>query len=543
MPNEIANVERMMFHRENAERILASKMLNVPQIPSGDIRALIHELQVHQIELELQNEELHKTQSILEISRKRFSDLYDCAPAGYLTLDNIGNIIEVNRTAMELLGYDKVEMLGKPLSFLASHLDMDVLYQHIKHLRQGLSHSCELHLSRKDDSLFYSKLSSTPFADENRGYGELLVTILDITARKLADEMSSRLASIVDGTQDAIISVTLDGTIVSWNKGAEKIYGYAEYEVKGQPLSILVPPNLRDNMPQILNKITEGILVEHAETMHVRKDGSLVPVSFTASPIRTMSGTVIGASTIASNIADRRKWEESILSLNSRLQSSNKELEALGHVLSHDLRAPVRAIEGSARLLADDSTSTLGAEGVRCLQTIADSAKRVDEMIVGLLKISKVTRNDITRSSVNISNMVRLISRSLKKRDPARKVEFRIQENVIADGDEPLVHMAVENLLRNAWQFTGKRDNAVIEFGTVDSHGKNAYFIRDNGAGFDMAFVGKMFLTFERLHEESDFTGTGIGLSTVKRIVLHHGGDVWADGEVGKGATFYFTLQ
>ena len=534
--------EKVSSLRKQAEQILASKQTKIPEVPAGDARALIHELQVHQIELEMQNEELRAAQETIENSRRRFSDLYDYAPVGYMTIDTDGKIIEANLTASQLLRYEKKYLVGKPLTAVVDRENQDALYLHLRHLREGKPHTCEIRLTRKNEAAFFAQLVSVPFAEEGKTAHNFLVAVFDISSRKLAEETHSRLASIVAGTDDAIISEMLDGTIVSWNGGAERIYGYTEHEAKGKSICILASPDPPDEMPRILQKIKDGETVQHFETIRKRKDGSLIPVSLTISPVRTEDGKIIGASTIARDISARRKWEESILDLNRRLQISNRELESLGHVLSHDLRAPIRGIEGFARILAEECSANLDEKGKLYLQRVIDSALRIDEMVNGLLKISRISRTEMTREKIDLSNLVRTIARELKEAEPDRAVEFIIREGITVEAETSLVRLAFENLLRNAWKFTGKRRNATIEFGITESRGKKAFFIRDNGAGFDMKYASKMFVIFERLHSESDFKGTGIGLATVQRIIQRHGGEIWAEGEVGKGATFYFTL-
>jgi PAS domain S-box-containing protein len=536
-------IKKFSSLREHAEEIAASNQTKPPEIPSLDTQALIHELQVHQIELEMQNEELRTAQEIIENSRQRFSDLYDFAPVGYLTINNKGIINEANLTSSELLGCDRTSLIGKPLTIYVNRADQDILYHHLRTLRGGQSHTCELRLTRRNELDFFAQLVSVPFGNAEKSVKDFLISVFNISPRILAEETRLQLASIVDGTDDAIISETLDGTIVSWNKGAEKIYGYAEHEVKGKSISILAPPDRPDEIPELLRKVVNaGELVKHSETISRRKDGVLIPVSLTVSPVRTDEGKIIGASTIARDITIHRKWEDSILELNRRLQISNRELESLGHVLSHDLQAPIRGIESFAKILEEDYSTALDDNGKLYLRRVIENTHRMEKMVAGLLKISRISITEMTRENIDLSNLVKIIAREFKEAEPGRGVEFTIQNGICVDGDASLVRLAVENLLRNAWKFTSKLNDAVIEFGNVESRGKNAFFIRDNGAGFSMRNASKMFIIFETLHSQSDFEGTGIGLATVQRIILRHGGEIWAEGEVGKGASFYFTF-
>lgn len=503
---------------------------------------IIQNLQLNNLELQNQNVGLQVSQEMIEKSRQRFSDLYDNAPTGYLSLDMYGTIFEVNQTSLALLNYKKSDLMGKPLSFLVEAEYHGILYAHIKHLREGLPHTCEVRLIRQDRSSFDAQFISVSKKDGSLGRRDLQVALIDISQRKLLEEMNTRLVSIVEDCHDAIISISPEGSIVTWNRGAEKIFGYSSYEAVGNFLSILSAPAYIDETSEILESVLSGHLFEHPETTYRHKNGSLIPVSFTVSPIRTPHGRIIGASIIAKNIADRRKWEESILELNQKFQASNRELESLGKILSHDLQGPIRTIIISIKNLAERYCTHISLEGKECIQSIIGRTERLDTIISGLFNISTVSHPKLVATPINMSLMVKNIASDFRESHPSRAVKFIIAESIFVEGDEVLIQLAVENMVRNALMFTRKRENATIEFGMDISRGKKAYFIRDNGEGFDMAQADRLFLPFERLHTETEFTGTGIGLDTAKRIILHHCGEIWGESEIENGATFYFTI-
>ncbi len=246
----------------------------------------------------------------------------------------------------------------------------------------------------------------------------------------------------------------------------------------------------------------------------------------------------------------RKKTEEYITTLNEKLKrnveelsSANKELEAFSYTVSHDLRSPLRSIDGFSQEILEDYGDKLDNNGVDTLRRIRAASQRMGLLIDGLLNLSRLSRSEIVRGKVDLSVLAHDIAGNLRKAQPGRAVEIVIAEGLIDEGDERLLYVLLQNLLGNAWKFTGKVVNARLEFGVNQIEGGKAYFVRDNGAGFDMAFAGKLFRPFQRLHDTVDFSGTGIGLATVQRIVHRHGGRVWAEGEVGKGATFYFTLK
>ncbi len=253
---------------------------------------------------------------------------------------------------------------------------------------------------------------------------------------------------------------------------------------------------------------------------------------------------------VASDITERKKTEEKLKKTlveleksNAKLAATNKELEAFSYSVSHDLRSPLRSIDGFSQALLEDYHENIDKRGQDYLRRLRGASQKMGELIDGILKLSRLTRSEMHCEPTNLSLLAEEIAHRLQETHPERRVKFAIDKELIAKGDAQLLRAMLENLLGNAWKFTGKNPNAKIEFGIDRSNGKNAYFIRDNGAGFDMTYADKLFGAFQRLHEAKDFPGTGIGLATVQRIIHRHGGDIWAVGAVNKGATFYFTLE
>lgn len=249
-------------------------------------------------------------------------------------------------------------------------------------------------------------------------------------------------------------------------------------------------------------------------------------------------------------IAERKEAEEEIKGLNEdltlravELEATNKELESFSYSVSHDLRAPLRGVDGFSQALLEDYAGKLDAKGQSYLQRVRGAAQYMAQLIDDLLQLSRVTRSELSRVRIDLSAMARAVATELQKSQPERQAQFVIAEGLVADGDQRLLRLALENLLGNAWKFTSKRPRATIEFGVVERNGKPTYFVRDNGAGFDMAYADNLFGPFQRLHTPDEFPGTGIGLATVQRLVHRHGGSVWAEAKVDRGATFYFTLN
>lgn len=240
--------------------------------------------------------------------------------------------------------------------------------------------------------------------------------------------------------------------------------------------------------------------------------------------------------------SELRRLNESLARQKEAAEAVNRELESFSYSVSHDLRAPLRAIEGFSSALLEDCRGQLDTDALEHMRRIREATQRMQQLIDDLLSLARVTRSELQRIEVDLSELARTVLDRLQASQPERRVEFRIQSGVRARGDLRLLTVVFENLLGNAWKFTSKREHALIEFGKGETAGTSSYFIRDNGAGFDMRYAEKLFGTFQRLHSALDFDGTGVGLATVQRVIHRHGGWVSGEGRVGQGATFRFTL-
>jgi len=226
----------------------------------------------------------------------------------------------------------------------------------------------------------------------------------------------------------------------------------------------------------------------------------------------------------------------------AELLAANTELDAFAYSVSHDLRAPLRSIDGFSQVLLEDYGAKLDEAGQDSLRRVRAATQRMGTLIDDLLKLARVTRTEIRAEAVDLSHMAREIAAELQRATPDRQVEFAIAPGLKAEGDARLLRVVLENLLRNSWKYTAKQPESRVEFGSVEANGGRAFMVRDNGAGFDMKYADKLFGVFQRLHSAAEFEGTGVGLATVRRIINRHGGRIWAEGAVGQGATFYFTL-
>lgn len=235
--------------------------------------------------------------------------------------------------------------------------------------------------------------------------------------------------------------------------------------------------------------------------------------------------------------------EERVQERTKELEASNKEMQTFSYSVSHDLRSPLRAIDGFSEALLSNYNDKLDDMGRHYLQRIRAGSQRMADLIEGLLDLARISRNEIHRENVDLSQLANEIAQELQRRDPDRKVEFAIASDLSVNADSRLLSAAMMNLMGNSWKYSRHVKNAKIEFGSEQQNGAKVYFVRDNGAGFDMTYANKLFGVFQRLHTDKEFEGTGVGLATVQRTLQRHGGRIWAEGAVGKGATFYFTFD
>jgi PAS domain S-box-containing protein len=498
---------------------------------------------------ELQRREVEEA---LQRASEEVFDLYNNAPCGYHSLDEQEYFVQVNDTELHWLGYTREELIGtRRFPDVITAESLAVFQKNFPVLlERGSIENLEFDMVRKDGTTFPVLLNASAVRDTEGRFVRSRSTLFDMTERTKAEVALKKLAAIVESTDDAVIGKTLEGIITSWNRGAQQIYGYTAGEVIGKSISILVPDQRNDEVPAILSRIARGERISHYDTVRRRKDGTLINVALTISPISNAAGTVVGASAIARDVTELKAAEERITNLNIRLQEHareletvNRELEAFSYSVSHDLRAPLRSIQGFANILEDEHGPKLGPEGLRLLEIIKRSSTQMGQLIDDLLSFSRVSRTKLSLRETPMTDLVRSTFEELMVHNGGRRVEFVANDLPPAYCDPAMVKQILANLLSNALKFTQKRDDGgKIEVGGTPSGEVNEYYVRDNGVGFDMKYVEKLFGVFQRLHKAKDFEGTGVGLAIVQRIVTRHGGTVRAVSGPDAGATFYFTL-
>jgi PAS domain S-box-containing protein len=379
-----------------------------------------------------------------------------------------------------------------------------------------------------------------------------------------AEELEMRereFRTLAENSPDIILRYDLEYRRVYTNPAYERDFGVPVAQIVGRRPD----EDWRLDTPvteymACLRLAIEGGGASNIELVSQRADGRRSTYEVRIVPERDAHGDVVGALAIGRNISALKDTEAEIRRLNSelehrveirtrelaaeraKLQAANKELEAFSYSVSHDLRAPLRSIDGFSRILLEDYGDKLDKEGREDLETVRAASQRMALLIDDMLLLSRITRSEMRRDRVDLSAIAAEVVQELQRAEPERRVEVGIQPHLAANADGRLVRIVLENLLGNAWKFTGREPEARIEVGRARVPDGPAFFVRDNGVGFDMAYVHKLFGAFQRLHTTAEFPGTGVGLATVQRVVHRHGGRVWAEGRPGRGAAFYFTL-
>jgi len=530
-----------------------------------------------------------------EGSEERYFALLDAAADAIIAVDEAQRITLFNQGAEAIFGWRAAEMLGQPLDRLIPERFRDANRQYLQELLadpgqvRQIAQRQTLWGLRRDGSEFPAAASTSKVTIA--GETVLMVILRDMTDSAdataaisalnqelsqraaelgLANEQLTRLSAmqqaILDFAGYAIVSVDRDGHVVTFNPAAERLVGYRAAEAVGQQpgvlwhdaaeiidraealtreLGVVVTPDF-----SVFSILADGNRRDEREWTIVRKDGTRVPVLLSMTALRDAQGSITGYLGIAADITERKRSEDAIRVLNrdlahhsAELEAVNRELEAFSYSVSHDLRAPLRSIDGFSQVLLEDYAEQLDPSGRDYLGRVRAASQRMAQLIDDILALSRLTRGSLCHEAVDLSALAHAAVDELRRGQPERDVELVIEDGIFAQGDPRLLRVLLDNLVGNAWKYTSRHPRAKIEFGCDSQTAEQLVcFVRDDGAGFDPAYADKLFGAFQRLHSTTEFPGNGIGLVTAQRIVHRHGGEIWAEGAVECGATFHFSL-
>jgi PAS domain S-box-containing protein len=502
--------------------------------------------------------ERKRVEKELRRSKEELSAFIENSSLGLHWVRPDGIIQWANRAELELLGYDKEDYVGHHISEF--YVDKKLLENILERLSRGETlRNQEVQLRCKDGSTKHVLIDSSVFWEDGKFVHTQCFT-RDITERKVMEVAARRLVAIVESSEDAIISKDLNGIITSWNPSAERIFGYTAQEAIGKSVTILIPTDHIDEEPKILGRIRRGERIEHYETERKAKDGRLIDISLTVSPIKDVHGKIVGASKIARDISDRKKAERAIIESQRNLARANEDLERrvaertaalqeavhqmeeFSYTLSHDLRGPLRAMQGYCHILLEEAANELSPENLPYLKRIGQSAERLDRLGQDVLSYTRVGRAEMKMKPLNTEQVIMDVLRTYAP-DQHPIPEIVIDRPLLdVMGHEAALVQCVSNLIGNAFKFVSPGAVPRVHLWTERVDNQVRLWVEDNGFGISKDQHEKIFNMFERLPEVRDYPGTGVGLAIVKKAINRMQGEVGVESTPGKGSRFWIQL-